>query len=235
MPMPLHSRREQPAAQSDALTQQNNVPTLAESQSELRDEQTDTVETECPELTFLTPANRIVVHIQTRDLTTQDTEVIVNPANQYLRHGGGAAKAIADAAGQSLVDECNAYIEHYTALPNPYVTHTTSGNLPPPIRHVIHACEQHFHECHSQEQCLLLLQATFLNCLQYANVILGTQSIALPAISAGLFAILMGIVKRAICHAIETFDHHMTCIKPDKQRLHRIKIVNINRQATDAL
>jgi len=77
--------------------------------------------------------------------------------------------------------------------------------------------QPHFHECHSREQCLLLQQATFLNCLLYANDMLGTQSIALPAISAGLFAIPMDIVGRAIWHAIETFDHHMTCILPDKQ------------------
>ena len=122
--------------------QQNNARTLAESRSELRDEWTDTPETEHegPKLTFLTPANRTVVYIQSGDLTTQDTEVIVNPANQYLRHGGGAAKAIADAAGQSVVDECNAYIKHYSALPTPYVMHTTSGNVPPSIRYVIHAC-----------------------------------------------------------------------------------------------
>jgi len=61
----------------------------------------------------------------------------------------------------------------------------------------------------SPEQCLLLLQTTFLNCLLYTNDILGTQSIDLPAINAGLFAVPMDIMGWAICHTSETFDRHM--------------------------
>ena len=50
------------------------------------------------------------------DLVHQSTEAIVNPANVHLSHGGGAAGAIALAAGPDLEDECRDYIRQHGPL-----------------------------------------------------------------------------------------------------------------------
>jgi len=117
------------------------------------------------------------------DLTAEDTVVIVNPANRYLWHGAGAAKAIATAAGPTLIVECNEFIKAYKMLPIAQVTHTSARNLPKPIKYVIHAAGPDTKEVPNLEQCQEVLKATFLNCLVYANDVLCAKSIAMPAIS----------------------------------------------------
>ena len=49
-------------------------------------------------------------------LVEEQVDAIVNPANGNLKHGGGAAKAIANAAGDEFNEECKAYIEKYEKL-----------------------------------------------------------------------------------------------------------------------
>jgi len=186
-------------------------------------------------LKFHTPTSQIAVQVQTGDLTAEDTELIVNPANRHLMHGGGAAKAIAIAAGSSLVAECSEYIKYYQELPTPCLTHTTLGNLPRPLKFVIHACGPKASEYANYGACLELLQATFFNCLLYANDVLGVQSIAIPAISSGIFGVPMNIVGLAIFNALQVFDNYLVLLPCDRRKLSRIKFVNISKMATDSL
>jgi len=117
-------------------------------------------------------------------------------------------------------------------LPVAHVTHTSAGNLPRPIRYIIHAVGPDVKEIPDLMQCLELLKATFLNCLVYANGVLCAKSIAMPAISSGLFGVPMDIVNLAITYAIQSFDRYMTTLTPDRQNLGHIKFVNIDRQTT---
>jgi len=61
----------------------------------------------CTEWTMV---NGLKVIVRQGDLVDAMADVIVNPANRELCHGGGAAKAISVAAGKELDDECNEYI-----------------------------------------------------------------------------------------------------------------------------
>jgi len=139
----------------------------------------------------------VVVDVSVGNLIAEDTEVIVNPANSYLRHEAGAAKVIATAAGPALTAECTEFIKAYEMLPVAHVTHTSARNLPRPIKYVIHTVGPNAKEIPDLRQCLELLKATFLNCLVYANDILRARSIAMPAISSGLFGVPMNIVNSA--------------------------------------
>lgn len=125
------------------------------------------------------------------DLTRQKVEAIVNPVNVMLKHSGGAAKCIADAAGLELEKECRAYIERHGPLKVSVPMHTTAGRLPAPLRHVIHvsgperqAGTGDFHDANR------LLRETFYNCLVYANEVLTAPSVAIPAISSGITCVL---------------------------------------------
>jgi len=193
-----------------------------------------TAAAECrTELKFATPLTDLAVDVSVGDSTAEDTEVIVNPANRYLWHGAGAAKAIATAAGPELISQCTEFIKAYEMLPIAHVTHTSAGNLPRPIKYVIHAVGPNAKETPDRELCLELLKATFLNCLLYANDVLCAKSIAMPAISSGLFCVPMDIVSAATAYAIQSFDRYLTTLAPDRRNLGHIKVVNIDGQTTE--
>lgn len=137
-------------------------------------------------LKFQTAESQLEVEVLNGDLTRQKSEVIVNPANKYLLHSGGAAKVIQSAAGCALMNECKDYIRKHKELPTSEVMHTTSGKLPRPINYVIHACGPNARDHPDDKQCLRLLEKTFLNCFVYANDTLRVRSLALPAISSGI-------------------------------------------------
>jgi len=121
----------------------------------------------------------------TGDLIRQSTEAIVNPANVYLAHGSGAARAISDAAGPDLVQACRDYINKHKQLKVAQPMHTTAGNLPLPIVYVIHVAGPDFRQYQDKEECYQSLKCTFRNCLQYANKQVNVHSVSIPAISSG--------------------------------------------------
>jgi len=57
--------------------------------------------------------NGLKVIVKQGDLVDVEVEVIVNPANSELCHGGRAARAISVAAGKELDDECSEYIRQF--------------------------------------------------------------------------------------------------------------------------
>jgi len=87
----------------------------------------------------------VEVSCVTCDVMDTTGEVLVNAANGGLRHMGGIAKAIADAAGPSMNRECKVAMRRYSTggrdLTVGTVIHTTSGHLISrgikPVLHVV--------------------------------------------------------------------------------------------------
>ena len=119
------------------------------------------------------------------DLVYQTTEAIVNPTNVHMRHEGGASKAIADAAGPDLKNECHDYIKRHGQLKVAEPVHTTAGELPLPIICVIHVAGPDSSQYRDKEQCYEHLKCSFRNCLLYANKVVEVHSVSIPAISSG--------------------------------------------------
>ena len=121
------------------------------------------------------------------DLVKLKTDVIVNPANVSLRHEGGAALAIATAAGDELVEDCKIFIRSTGGAPlqTSKVMHTRPGKLRHLMKFVIHAAGPDARLVKDPVKCYNLLKDTFFHCLIYANNILQVGSIAIPAISSG--------------------------------------------------
>jgi len=133
---------------------------------------------------MITPGG-IKVEVYQGNLVVETVDAIVNPANSYLRHGSGAARAIADAAGMQLEKECKDFIEKHKHLNVTEVVHTSAGKLKPKIRYVIHAVGP---QAAMYPDAMVLFQAlkeTFINCLQYADIELHASSLSVPAISSG--------------------------------------------------
>mgnify|MGYP002412017731 CR=1 FL=1 len=55
--------------------------------------------------------------IKKGDITKEDSDAIVNPANSALQHGGGAALAIARAGGSKVQSDSNELIKKIGSLP----------------------------------------------------------------------------------------------------------------------
>ena len=133
---------------------------------------------------IVTPSG-IAVQIYQGNLLDEKVDAIVNPANTELTHGGGAARAIAEAAGRQLQEECRAYISEHKELKVTQAMHTTAGNLNPPVIYVIHVAGPLAAQFHNSDSLYQAVFDTFKHCLLYANNFLCVSSLSVPAISSG--------------------------------------------------
>jgi len=137
---------------------------------------------------FKTARWGIEVFVYTGDLLQEKVDAIVNPADISLIHHGGAAKAIATAAGRQLQDECEEYVRRKGPLNVTEVMHTSAGSLRPNVLHVIHAASCSAKD-RDPDKYHVDLRTTFYNCLRCANDVLKLRSMAIPAVGAGWYCI----------------------------------------------
>lgn len=119
------------------------------------------------------------------DLTTDDSDAIVNAANSTLLGGGGVDGAIHRAGGPEILRACREVRErdYPDGLPTGEAVETTGGELP--ARYVIHTVGP-IHAEHPLDTGAALLAACHRNCLAVADR-LGLTSVAFPAISCGVY------------------------------------------------
>ncbi len=152
-----------------------------------------------PLLTHTFPPDH-TLEILRGDITAQQVDAIVNAANARLMHGGGVAGAIARKAGPTLWEESRAWVTRHGLVSAAAPAHTTGGNLP--CRYVIHAVGPVWRGgTHGEDQ---TLQTAVTASLQRAAD-LGLRSLALPAISTGIFGFPMERAARLILSAIAAY------------------------------
>lgn len=131
------------------------------------------------------------------DITTLDTDAIVNAANTTLLGGGGVDGAIHRAAGPGLVAECRLV----GGCPTGEARITAGHRLK--ARHVIHTVGPVWQGGGNGED--RLLASAYRNALALARAH-GLRSIAFPAISTGVYAFP---ADRAAQIAIATIRSHL--------------------------
>jgi O-acetyl-ADP-ribose deacetylase len=131
----------------------------------------------------MTADNRLTVTLETTqleliegDITTLDVDAIVNAANEHLQLGGGVAGAIRQKGGPSIQEEC----DRIGGTPVGTAVMTGSGNLK--ARQVIHAVGPRWGEGDEDKKLASAVRAA----LALADR-RGMRSIALPALSTGIF------------------------------------------------
>jgi len=145
-------------------------------------------------------ANGLRVIVRQCELGDVEAEVIVIPTNSDLSHDEGTAKAILLAAGKKVDDECSEYIKQFGKVER--VMSTTAGQLKPGIKHVIHAVGPK-----SNEDCnLVLIHDAVLDSLEYAEHVLNSASIAVPAINSRIFGIPKIDRAKELYQAVSQFD-----------------------------
>jgi O-acetyl-ADP-ribose deacetylase (regulator of RNase III) len=129
------------------------------------------------------------------DLLQQPVDAIVNAANGMLAHGGGVAGVISRAAGPELQAESDRIVAAQGPFPTGAAVVTTAGRLP--FKGVIHAVGPRQGEGEEGAKLEQALDAAFARAREQ-----GWTSVALPAISAGIFAVPPGVCARAYAAAV---------------------------------
>jgi O-acetyl-ADP-ribose deacetylase (regulator of RNase III) len=136
--------------------------------------------------------------LKVSDLLTAPVEVIVNPANIGLSHGGGLAEQILQQAGDVLQQESDQLIREYGQLETGMAVYTTAGRLP--YKAVIHAVGPEMGEGDEQQKIEQAVSRSLKLC-----EINEWQSIAFPAISTGIFNVPVEVCAQGFYRAITSF------------------------------
>ncbi len=124
--------------------------------------------------------NRQSLQIAQGDITLEAVDAIINAANEDLQHGGGVAWAIVKRGGDSIQLESDDWIRTKGRVTHAQPAWTLGGRLP--AKYVIHAVGPVWGDGDEDTK---LAQAV-AGSLRVADE-LKCESIALPAISTGIF------------------------------------------------
>ncbi len=158
------------------------------------------------------------IQIVTGDITSEEVDAIVNAANSNLAHGGGVAGAIVRAGGYEIQRESDEYVRKHGPVPTGEAVVTGAGNLK--AKYVIHAVGPVWRGGKANEPDLL--RSAVYSALSRAHE-LELKSLAMPAISMGIFGFPHDLGTRIVLRAIKEFfeDHPET-------RIELVRLVNLS-------
>ncbi len=160
--------------------------------------------------------NGRVVKVVMGDITSETTDAIVNAANSHLKHGGGVAGAIVRKGGRVIQEES----DRIGYCPVGGAVYTSAGSLP--AKYVIHAVGPRWGEGNEEEK----LRSAVRSALKVATQ-LKLESVALPAISTGIF----GYPKREGTRVI--LDEVLRFLKEEETTLKEVHLTNIDRETSE--
>lgn len=143
------------------------------------------------------PSDQIIQLVQ-GDITIEDVDAIVNAANEHLQHGGGVAWMISKKGGPGIQKESDAWIQQHGPVPHLHPAWTSGGLLP--AKYVIHAVGPVWGD--GDEDNKLADAVTGSLCVADE---LKLTSIAMPAISTGIYAFPKERAAKIILSTIEKY------------------------------
>jgi O-acetyl-ADP-ribose deacetylase (regulator of RNase III) len=148
-----------------------------------------------------TEVNETTIELVKGDITELDTDAIVNAANERLAHGGGVAAAIARAGGPVIQRESNEWVQKHGRVATGSAAVTSGGDLK--ASYVIHAVGP-VYDAASPSEAADLLASAVTSALRAADDH-GLRSIALPAISTGIFGYPTGEAAQVMLRAAREY------------------------------
>ncbi len=136
------------------------------------------------------------------DITEAAVDAIVNAANESLQHGGGVAGAIRRRGGDSIQIESDQWVRAHGRVATGSAAITGAGQLP--ARYVIHAVGPIWGSGDEEHKLAQAAACTFA--LADAQAV---RTIAIPAISSGIYGMPKNISARVLRQAAVTyFESH---------------------------
>ncbi|MGC8583795.1 MAG: ADP-ribose-binding protein [Thermoproteus sp.] len=147
----------------------------------------------------------VSVELVVGDITELEADAIVNAANSYLEHGGGVAGAIVRKGGYEIQEESREWVRRHGPVPVGGVAVTGAGRLK--AKYVIHAVGP---RCGVEP--VEKIGEAVENAIMKAEE-LGLRSVALPAISTGIFGCPYGEAARLTAEAVRRAAPRLKNIK----------------------
>lgn len=138
------------------------------------------------------------LEIVSGDITQEQVDAIVNAANEYLRYGGGVAGVISRRGGPQIQAESDEWVRVHGPVSHAEPAYTGAGRLP--CRYVIHAVGPVWGSGDEDAKLTAAVQGS----LRLADR-LELASIALPAISTGIFGFPKERAAQVIFDAIRSY------------------------------
>jgi len=166
------------------------------------------------------PPNQTIQIVQ-GDITTEEVDAIVNAANEHLQHGGGVARTISRQGGSAIQKESDAWIHQHGLVSHSHPAWTSGGRLP--AKYVIHAVGPVWGDGDEDKK----LYEAVTGSLRVANQ-LKCSSIAMPAISTGIFGFPKDRAAEIIFTAIEDYFEN------NRSEIKVVKLVLFDQATVDA-
>lgn len=192
--------------------------------NEGKEEGSSTDGQKCSARVDLAPGVSLIV--QLGDLTQFPVEVVVNSANEDLQLSGGLAAALSKAAGPELQADCDKIVKERGKILPGCATVSKAGRLP--YHHVIHAVGPKWKKDDAQ-WCMVLLK----NAVEQSLILAENyqyRSIAIPAISSGIFGFPLLPCVEAIVLAIK---ENFQC-KSNGRTLKKVYLVDAAEKTVEA-
>jgi O-acetyl-ADP-ribose deacetylase len=143
------------------------------------------------------PSNQTLQLVQ-GDITSEEVDAIVNAANEHLQHGGGVAWAISKKGGPAIQKESEQWIREHGPVTHSHPAWTSGGQLP--AKYVIHAVGPVWGDGDEDKK----LRQAVTGSLRVADE-LNCSSLAMPAISTGIFGFPKDRAAKIIFSVIEEY------------------------------
>ncbi|XP_078579847.1 protein mono-ADP-ribosyltransferase PARP14-like [Branchiostoma floridae x Branchiostoma japonicum] len=174
--------------------------------------------------TFQYPSGKTVT-VRKDDLTRHVVDVIVNAANRDLKHIGGLASSISKAAGPEVQLECDKITRRRGSLMDGQVVVTSAGAMTT-CKEIIHAVGPVWQGGYKREADALY-DAVYDSLEEAAKR--GRTSIAIPAISSGIYNFPLDQCANLIVEAVDDFWK-----KNRSSTLSLVELVNNDDPTVDA-
>lgn len=143
----------------------------------------------------------VLISVSKADICSLRVDAVVNAANEDLKHIGGVALALLRAAGPQLQTASNEYVARNGRLSPGEATVTDAFNLP--CKYVVHAVGPRFSQFDKMTSVSRLKTVVKESLRQACSVRCST--VALPAISSGVFGFPVDLCADAIAQAVREY------------------------------